>query len=82
QSLRMQEYRYGVLSLISRFFGLFGLHKPVRYARPVEAGTYDTALHTDHPDAPSFLDQYLDQPEPHLGGAPNVTAKPDETEKL
>ncbi|HZY44435.1 MAG TPA: hypothetical protein VFF70_06775, partial [Anaerolineae bacterium] len=76
QSLRMQEYRYGVLSLISRFFGLFGLHKPVRYARPVEAGTYDTALHSDHPDAPSFLEQYLDKPEPHLGGAPNVTAKP------
>ncbi len=84
QSLRMQEYRYGVLTLIARFFGLFGVHKPVRYARPAAAGTYDTALHTDHPDAPSFLQQYLDepQPEPHLGGQPNVTAKPDETDKL
>jgi hypothetical protein len=84
QSLRMQEYRYNVLTLISRFFELFGVRRPVRFEHPVSAGTYDTALHTDHPDAPSFLEQYLDKPEsePHLGGAPNVTAKPDETEKL
>ncbi|HET7376450.1 MAG TPA: hypothetical protein VFK30_07070, partial [Anaerolineae bacterium] len=72
QSLRMQEYRYGVLSLISRFFGLFGVYRPVRYETPVSAGTYDTALHVDHPDAPSFLDQYIDKPapEPHIGGQP------------
>lgn len=84
QSLRMQEYRYGVLSLVSRFFGLLGVYRPVRYAPPVEAGTYDTALHTDHPDAPSFLDKYLDkpEPEPHIGGQPNVTAPPDENDKL
>jgi len=73
QSLRMQEYRYGVLIAISRFFELFGVHRPLNLEAPVPAGDYDHALHVDHPDAPSLLEQYLEKPEPKLGGAPKQT---------
>ena len=59
QALKMQEYRYALLVAIAHFFELFGIRRPVRYEQPVEAGTYDHALHPDHPDAPSFLEQYL-----------------------
>ncbi len=59
QALKMQEYRYAVLVGTARFFELFGIRRPVRYERPVAAGTYDHALHVDDPDAPSFLEQYL-----------------------
>ncbi|MFN8594582.1 MAG: hypothetical protein U0559_00110 [Anaerolineae bacterium] len=83
QSLKMQEYRYGLLTLISRAFELVGVRRPVRYEVPVAAGDYDHALHTDHPDAPSFIDQYLtNQPaEPRLGGAPQQTAQPSDTDR-
>ncbi len=78
QSLKMQEYRYGLLVLISRFWAMFGVHRPVRYEVPVVAGEYDHALHVDHPEAPSFLEAYIkDEPEaPRLGGAPKQTEKP------
>ena len=69
QALRMQEYRYALLVGIARFFELFGIRRPIRYERPVEAGTYDHALHVDDPDAPSFLEQYL-QKEPESAPAP------------
>ena len=80
QSLRMQEYRFSVLATISRFFELFGIHRPVRYDPPAPAGDYDHALHVDNPDAPSLLQQYLDnkpKPGPRLGGKPKQTADPD-----
>jgi hypothetical protein len=73
QSLRMQEYRYGLLVGISRFFELFGIRRPVRYDPPAVAGDYDHALHVDHPEAPSLLEQYLDKPQPKLGGGPKQT---------
>jgi hypothetical protein len=73
QSLKMQEYRYAILAGISRFFALFGVIRPVRYDPPAIAGDYDHALHVDHPEAPSFLEQYLEKPQPRLGGAPAVT---------
>jgi len=73
QSLKMQEYRYSLLIGIARFFELFGVHRPIRYEPPVIAGDYDHALHIDHPEAPSLLEQYLHQPEPKLGGAPQQT---------
>jgi hypothetical protein len=79
QSLKMQEYRYSLLVGIARFFELFGVRRPMRY-EPAVAGDYDHALHVDHPDAPSLLEQYLDKPEPRLGGAPQETA-PGEEEK-
>ncbi|OGO15633.1 MAG: hypothetical protein A2Y93_14635 [Chloroflexi bacterium RBG_13_68_17] len=62
QSLRMQEYRYRLLTGISHFWSLFGLHRPIRYEPPVPAGDYDHALHVDHPEAPSFLTPYLPIP--------------------
>jgi hypothetical protein len=41
----------------------------------VPAGDDDHALHVDHPEAPSLLQQYLDAnpQEPKLGGAPRQT---------
>jgi hypothetical protein len=79
QSLKMQEYRYQLLTLISKAFALVGVYRPVRYEVPAAAGDYDHALHTDHPEAPSFLDAYMqDKPaEPKLGGAPKETEKPE-----
>jgi hypothetical protein len=83
QSLKMQEYRYALLVGIARFFALFGIRRPVRYEPPVVAGDYNHALHVDHPDAPSLLEQYLDQKPsaPKLGGAPKQTAPGDEEGK-
>jgi hypothetical protein len=80
QSLRMQEYRYSlrnrVLLTIADFMELFGIRRPARYdPQPAVAGDYDHALHVDSPDAPSLLEQYLDKPEPRLGGAPKETEK-------
>lgn len=80
QSLKMQEYRYSLLVVISRFWQMFGVHRPVRYEKPVPAGEYDEALHIDHPEARSFIDQYLEsqpKPEPRLGGQPKQTAGPE-----
>jgi hypothetical protein len=80
QSLRMQEYRYSVLVNIARFFEFFGVRRQVRYQVPTPAGEYDHALHVDHPDAPSLLEQYLDnKPKvPTVGGAPKQTAPGDD----
>ena len=76
QSLRMQEYRYSLLVGIARFWQLFGINRPVRYDPPVVAGDYNHALHVDDPNAPSLLQQYLDNnpQEPKLGGKPRQTA--------
>jgi hypothetical protein len=84
----MQEYRYDLrtrlLIGVTRLFELFGVRRPVRYEpAPVVAGDYDHALHSDHPEAPSLLAEYIkDEPaEPRLGGAPQQTEKPDELER-
>jgi hypothetical protein len=84
QSLKMQEYRYRLLVVVSRFWAMFGVNRPVRYEVPAVAGDYDHALHVDHPEAPSFLEAYLQEPtpEPRLGGAPKQTAPPSEAEQL
>jgi len=83
QSLRMQEYRYNVIVWIARFFELLGVRRPLRFEPPTPAGDYDHALHVDHPEAPSLLQQYLDSvpSEPKLGGAPKETAPGDEEGK-
>jgi hypothetical protein len=81
QSLKMQEYRYQLLVGLARFFSMFGIHSPLHLAQPVPAGDYDHAIHTDHPEAPSLLAQYLEpKPEPKIGGRPKETAGPDEEE--
>jgi hypothetical protein len=83
QSLRMQEYRYTVLLTIARFFGFFGIRRPVRSGPPTPAGEYDSALHVDHPDAPSLLEQYLDNKpnKPTVGGSPKQTAPGDKDDE-
>jgi len=85
QSLRMQEYRHDlrgrVLVFVTRFFELFGVRRPVRFEpEPILAGDYDHALHSDHPEAPSLLDQYLESKpkKPTVGGAPKETAPGEE----
>ena len=60
QSVKMQQYRFSILVAVSRFWKLFGVIRPVRYDPPPPAGDYDHALHIDHPEAPSFLDQYIE----------------------
>ncbi len=62
QSLKMQEYRYGLLVGLSRAGELIGVHRPIRVDRPVAAGDYDHALHVDDPMAPSLLAPYLSPP--------------------
>jgi amino acid transporter len=83
QSLKMQEYRYTVLVLITRVFEVLGVRRPLRYEPPIPAGEYDEAVHSDHPEAPSLLAQYLDEEEePMLGGKPKETAPGDDPSKL
>jgi len=85
QSLRMQEYRYTLLAGIAKFFELFGVRRPMRFEPPPPpAGEYDEALHVDHPEAPSLLEDYLTShpAEPKLGGAPKETTTPGEDGQL
>ncbi|OGO15635.1 MAG: hypothetical protein A2Y93_14645 [Chloroflexi bacterium RBG_13_68_17] len=80
QSLKMQEYRYSVLVAAARFWELFGVRRPVRFEKPIPAGDYNHAVHSDHPEAPSLLAEYLEvQPQkpPRVGGTPKETAPPD-----
>ncbi len=76
QSLKMQEYRYALWMGLLNFMEMFGIHLPRQgVMRPAPAGDYDHAVHQDHPEAPSLLDQYLHPvAEPRAGGKPNVTA--------
>jgi len=62
-----------VLLAVTRFLELFGVRRPVRFETPAPAGDYNHALHIDHPEAPSLLEQYLLKPEPKLGGAQKQT---------
>ncbi len=61
QSLRMQEYRYTLMSSVVSFFGMFGIFKPLRFEKmslPPEAGSFDTAL--AHGEESTFLDKYME----------------------
>ena len=81
QSLRMQEYRYTILVAINRFFGVFGIHRPLGYEHPAASGDYERAIHASLENEDSFLAPYLtDHDEPHLGGKPNETALPDSSQ--
>jgi hypothetical protein len=84
QSLRMQEYRYRVLISVAKFFGMFGIFKPMRFEQelPIEPGEFEEALH--HPHDETFIEQYLEsQPKeaPRLGGAPMESAPPEDKDE-
>jgi hypothetical protein len=80
QSLRTQEYRYQILIGIARFAELFGVRRPVRFERPVPAGSFEEVMsNIEHEEAPSPLAQYLINPEePRLGGKPKETGPEDQ----
>ncbi len=71
---------------ITHIFEIFGVRRPLRYEPvPVPAGDYDHALHVDHPDAPSLLEQYLDtppEPEAKADDQPTETAPSDPEQDL
>jgi hypothetical protein len=72
QSLKMQEYRYEILSFISHIFAMIGVNRPVRYDPPSLAGDYDTAI-KDKSEDHTFIEQFMTV-EPKVGGKPNETA--------
>lgn len=78
QSLRTQEYRYTLLIALARFAGLFGVQKPLRFETPISAGDYDEAIHSEHPDTPSLLEQYLINPEEPVKGEEPKEVKPED----
>ena len=79
QSLRTQEYRYRLLVAITHFGELFGVRRPMRFEPPVPSGDYEDAVQMENPEAPSFLEQYLEpKPEPQAGGRPKETAPGEE----
>ena len=73
QSLKMQEYRYTLYNRLADFMVIFGVRKLPRYDLPIVAGEFEDALHADHPEAPSFLDAYLNKPDEQTGDAPGET---------
>jgi amino acid transporter len=71
QSLRIQEYRYMIMMKIARFFAIFGIFKPLRFEEqpvPIMAGPFEAAM--NHSEQETFLDHYLEKPEPRVGGGP------------
>ncbi len=83
QSLKMQEYRYKVLTAVADFMAIFGVMKPlsVENSIPAPAGEYEDAMKTR--GRKTFLQQYLDnQPKksPRLGGAPKETTQAEDQE--
>jgi hypothetical protein len=61
QALKMQEYRYHLLTGLARFWLIFGVRRSAP-PEPVPAGDYDHALHVDDPLASSLLAPYLPTP--------------------
>jgi len=77
QSLKMQEYRFRLLAGITRFWGLFGVRRPLRYEPPpVTAGDYDEAVHLDLHTAPSLLVPYMSHPPEETGAHPTDPDSP------
>jgi hypothetical protein len=85
QSLRMQEYRYTLLTATVRIFATFGIMKPMsleKQAMPVPAGEFDESM--EDTGEKTFLEQYMEnqpRPAPKVGGAPPETAPGDESEE-
>ncbi len=64
QSLKMQEYRFMLLTKLAAVMEVFGVRRLQRFEQPIAAGEFEDALHSDHPEAPSFLDAYLPHDDP------------------
>jgi len=82
QSLKVQEYRYGLMVVIAKFWEWFGVRRPTRFEPPILAGAYEAAL--DQKGTETFLDQYLGRKmkrEPRLGSSPKETAPVDKEGK-
>jgi len=74
QSLRVQEYRYGLLVAVARFWEWFGVRRPMRFEPPAAAGEFELAM--NQKETETFLDQYLKTKRrraPKLGGPPKET---------
>lgn len=83
QSLKMQEYRYKVLTAVADFMAIFGVMKPLSVEKsiPAPAGEYEDAMKPR--GRKTFLQQYLEsQPKeaPRLGGAPKETTQANNQE--
>ncbi|MCX7756285.1 MAG: hypothetical protein N2117_13730 [Anaerolineales bacterium] len=84
QSLKMQEYRYKLLTSVADFMAIFGVMKPLsaEIPAPLPAGDYEDALKPK--GRKTFLEQYLaSQPKtaPRLGGVPKETVSPPEEQE-
>ncbi len=79
QSLKTQEYRYQLLMWATHLAALFGLHKPLRFEKPADAGDYEMmmeeAMRSDL-EGHAALGQLETQP--RLGGRPKEEHDSDE----
>jgi len=73
QSLKMQEYRYEILVLVTRLMAIFGVRRPIRFEPPPPAGDYVEVVHSAEANVDTILRKYLeDFPNPgekQIGGA-------------
>ncbi|MGB9639534.1 MAG: hypothetical protein ACPL3P_04805 [Anaerolineales bacterium] len=60
QSLKMQEYRYEILVLITRLLAIFGVRRPLRFEPPPPAGDYVEVVHSAEADVDTILRKYLE----------------------
>lgn len=80
QSLRIQEYRYSLMMKVAEFFGMFGIFKPLRFddlPAPAAAGPFEAAM--EHGDEHTFLESYINKPDPRVGGAPKESSSEEES---
>lgn len=83
QSLRTQEYRYAVLTGISRFWELFGVRRPVRFEKPVSAGDYEEVLSQEHLHSnESLLSVYLQDQTPEKPSPNGNNGSPESQETM
>ncbi len=61
QSLKMQEYRYEILILLTKLMATFGVRRPSRFEPPPPAGDYVDVVHSAEADVDTILRKYLDQ---------------------
>lgn len=61
QSMKMQEYRYKVIRLLSSLMSIFNIRVlSDKLPPPIHVEDYDHSLHLDHPEAPSFLEKHIE----------------------